>query len=153
MFRLAMRSGVALLLVSITSHASLVQAKSPSPIWGVYSDVRYIREADDLVGTQIELIDGDRPSVIFTICEGECRSGKAWPLSIDGDEVRFSVQDSLIAEGETAPGPPTDYVGKRSGSKIVLKRSDFPDDISTLKKLRKPRPFETALLGCHQEHC
>lgn len=126
MHRLAMRPILAsLLLLSMMSDAGSVSAKPASPIWGVYSDVRYIREADDLVGIQIELIDSETPSVIFTICEGECRGGKAWPLSITGDELRFSVQDSLIAEGETTPGPPTRYVGKLSGTKIVLKSVDF----------------------------
>jgi hypothetical protein len=154
MYRLAMRPILASLLVLfMMSDAGVVSAKSTPPIWGVYGDVRYIKEADDLVGIQIELIDGETPSVIFTICEGECRGGKAWPLVITGDELRFRVQDSLIAVGETAPGPPTEYVGKWSGTKIVLKSADFPDEVSTLKKARKPRPFETALLGCHRERC
>jgi hypothetical protein len=150
----AMRLMCASLLATFAiCDATDAWAKAPQPIWGVYSDVHYIKEADDLVGLQIELVEGPVPSVIMTICEGECRGGKPWPLVIEGNQLRFSVQDSLIAEGEQTPRPPVLYRGTISRSKIILTSADLPEFNETLKRLRRPRPFETALLGCHRERC
>jgi hypothetical protein len=58
---------------------------------GVWSSVRYIAEAGDDLGMEVEIIDKPQPVAVVTICEGSCYGGKAWPVVIQGDRVSFSV--------------------------------------------------------------
>jgi hypothetical protein len=125
--------------VLLTSSAVLAApATASTDPSGVYSSVRYIPEAGDLLGMKVEVRTKPRPVVVVTICEGECQGGRTWPAVIRGRQISFSVVERLSdGQGERARRLTLSFVGRLEGHVLVVRQlgaGDVPDE--RLKRIR-----------------
>ena len=122
---------------------------------GVWSSVRYVAEAGDDLGMEVEIIDKPQPIAVVTICEGACYGGKAWPAVIQGDKITFSVLQSLVDQnGKHVTPLKMTFVGQLKGRTLSVQMpngSDVPED--RLKRVANPKPNQTAKLGCGKAVC
>ena len=122
---------------------------------GVYSSVRYVEEAGDDLGMEIEVITKPQPVAVVTICEGQCSGGKTWPVVIDGRKISFSVVEALKnQDGKSAKPLTLNFVGQLEGNVLVVNMpdaSDVPEE--RLKRVANPAPGQTARLGCNATAC
>ena len=132
--------------VSSAGHVAPAAA-SPDPS-RVYSSVRYIEEAGDDVGMEVEVITKPRPAAVVTICEGECWGGRTWPPVITGRQISFSVVEKLTDwHGKPAKLLTLNFVGRFEGDALIIKnRVDVPTE--RLRRVVDPIPGQTAQLGC-----
>jgi len=137
-----------------TSATSGAPATS-SDLSGVYSSVRYVEEAGDDLGMEIEVITTPQPVAVVTICEGQCWGGKTWPVVIDGRKISFSVVEELKDQDGKPSKPLTlNFVGELRGDVLVVHKrdaSDVPEE--RLKRVANPPPGQTARLGCNAAAC
>ncbi|NEX94860.1 hypothetical protein [Caulobacter sp. 17J65-9] len=132
------------------------EAEAAASAWrsGVYSDVSLHEETGDLLGMEIELHVGPRPSVVVATCEGQCYGGKTWPATITDREIRFTVQDSWDdQDGKPVPGDPIHYVGRLEGDVVVLTSPDLADLDERLARMEAPAPGRTVRLACGDVAC
>ena len=122
---------------------------------GVYSSVRYVEEAGDDLGMEIEVITKPQPVVVVTICEGQCWGGKTWPAVIDDRKITFSVVEALKnQDGKTAKPLTLNFAGRLEGNVLVVNMpdaSDVPEE--RLERVTNPTPGQTARLGCNATAC
>jgi len=79
-----------------------------APLAGRYSNVRYIAEADDYVGLNLEIGPGSAPSVSYELCEGWCNGPHSFPARVADGVLRFTVREDLF-DAEGKPVAPTVY--------------------------------------------
>jgi len=122
---------------------------------GVWSSVRYVAEAGDDLGMEVEIIDKPQPVAVVTICEGSCYGGKTWPAVIRGNKISFSVSEALVDQnGEPAKPLKMSFVGQLTGRTLSLRmdgESDAPEE--RLQRVAHPKPNQTAKLGCGKARC
>jgi hypothetical protein len=135
--------------------ASSVASATSAKLNGVYSSVRYVEEAGDVLGMEIEVRTTSQPIAVVTICEGQCRGGKVWPIAVDGHQLRFSVTEKLVDQnGNPAASQTLKFVGRLESDILVLRISDAPDvPEERLKRVPNPVPGQTARLGCNATAC
>lgn len=140
-----MRLLVLIAIVGLSAAASPVASKA---LVGVYSSVRIHPETGDLIGDEIEFLSGPRLRAVVTICEGDCWGGKAWPVTVTGNRITIPVQMQGLVDqdGHPVKDEPRPLSGR-------LRGEDLRIDGETLKRLRRPRPHQTAILGCGKPSC
>ncbi|TWB47160.1 hypothetical protein [Nitrospirillum viridazoti] len=123
---------------------------------GVYSHVVYSEETGDLLGMEVEVRGGPKPSIVVSVCEGACWGGKTWPLTVEGNRLSFTVEEEL-ADRYGKPTPPLilHYIAVRKGAVLVVTSpdGDIPGWKETLKRVPHPKPGQTARLGCGDTSC
>lgn len=137
-----MNHGVALsaliLSVSLVSHA---YAADP-PGAGRYSNVRYIPEADDYVGLNLEISPGPKPTVSYELCEGWCNGALNVPAENRDGMIRFTVRDEL-QDQDGKPMPPHVYrvearlVRTPFGRRLLVTSPDDRDFHEVLKPMMR----------------
>ena len=117
--------------------------------------MRYVEEAGDDLGMEIEVITKPQPVVVVTICEGQCWGGKTWPAVIDDRKITFSVVEALKnQDGKTAKPLTLNFAGRLEGNVLVVNMpdaSDVPEE--RLERVTNPTPGQTARLGCNATAC
>ena len=133
------------LLIAVAACATVAGAPSS----GTFGDVRMSAETGDQGGFQMETrLDGPKPSVVFTTCEGGCYGGESWPVAISGDVMTFSVVDDWYAgDGELAEQDTTRYVARWSGDGWLLTSPDSPGLNARLRRLPDAAPGDTEELA------
>jgi len=151
---MGVRLAVAAMLIVAMACAGF-QTEAATPIHsGVYQSLRYVEESGDLLGLEVEVRAGLHPSIVVTDCEGCCCCGKAWPLIANGGRLDFTVTDDLVDQaGRPLRGKPIRYVGLVRGTTIILTSPDLDGFRETLKKVRHPKPDQTARLACEGSGC
>jgi hypothetical protein len=131
----------------------VASATSSKDISGVYSSVRYIKEAGDDLGMEIDVVTKPQPSAVVTICEGQCAGGKLWPVIITGRKIEFSVVEDLVdQDGKPVEPLKMSFVGRFSGNTLFLKQVGVGLS-EKLHRVAHPVPNQTARLGCGAERC
>jgi hypothetical protein len=91
--------GAAFASILAALAATGVAAKAITP--GVYGDVRYIEEAGDLLGMELELFGGgDNAHVEFVVCEGECSEVFREQVRLTPDGFRFHYFQHRVGRAE-----------------------------------------------------
>jgi hypothetical protein len=150
-FILAVMGGFA---VAVSSAAQGAPPQSTGPS-GVYSSVRYVEEAGDDLGMEVEVITKPHAAAVVTICEGQCSGGRTWPAVITGHTISFSVVEKLTdQDGNPAKTLTLKFVGQLKGDVLVMHMLDAPDvPDERLKRVANPTPGQTARLGCNATAC
>jgi hypothetical protein len=156
--RLASRLSASPTSSTSTPRAPAAESGAPATstdLSGVYSSVRYVEEAGDDLGMEIEVIAKPQPVVVVTICEGSCRGGKIWPATIDGPKISFSVVEQLNdQDGKPAKPVTLNFVGRLEGDVLVVHMPGAPDvHEERLQRVINPEPGQTARLGCDATAC
>lgn len=134
------------------SAVQVMPALAATDLAGTYSSVRYVREAGDDLGMEVEVRTKPQPTVVVTICEGGCWGGKTWPAVITDRQISFSVLEELVdQDGRPATPQRLSFVGRFEGGTLVLEQSGVPPE--RLKRVARPTPGQTARLGCSATAC
>jgi len=122
---------------------------------GVYDDIKYIEEAGDVVGIAVDFRPGGAsPTIVVTICEGECRGGKAWPVKIDGRRIAFTVIEDLIDQDGKQSQEANHYHGLfRADGALVITLDGTSDVHDVLRRVRRPAPHQVEQAGCGKDRC
>jgi len=147
-------AGVAMLVAAVTpAHAA--PAKDVNPLAGIYSSVRVIQEAGDVLGMEVDFRPGPPPTVIVVDCEGECTGGKAWPVKVDGRTLTFTMcEESIEMPSHKKSCPPMTYVGQfRADGALVLTMPGNRDVHEVLRRVRHTRPHQVEQDGCGHDNC
>jgi hypothetical protein len=141
-----------LIALSVTAEPVLA---ATAHFAGVWSSVRYVAEAGDDLGMEVEIINNPQPVAVVTICEGSCYGGKAWPAVIQGDKITFSVLQDLVGRnGKPVKPLKMSFVGQLKEQILsvrMLNEQDVPEE--RLKRVAHPKPSQTAKLGCGKATC
>jgi hypothetical protein len=104
----------------------------PAPrvsIEGIYSDLHYIEEAGDLLGTELKIVKvGDRYKGSLVIAEGEPSKEIPVDIKVSGAQIRFSIPE----EG----GYPGEFQGE-IGKHFLTGEFRFTNGGSSKVKLRR----------------
>ena len=151
---------IALALTFLVAIISLPLAAGPalvaiSHFAGVWSSVRYVAEAGDDLGMEVEIDDEPQPVAFVTLCEGACSGGKAWPAIIHDNTITFSVSEALFGPNGEAQEPlKLTFVGRLIGHTLAVRQLNAPDvPEEMLKRVAHPKPRETQKLGCGKASC
>jgi hypothetical protein len=112
---------------------STVQSQSPGSIEGVYSDLHYVAEAGDLLGTELKITkDGTSYKGFLQIAEGAPSRVMPVNIEVQGSEIRFSVAED------------TDYAGKfigKIGTQFLVGEFRFKGGGTNKVKLRRGKSY------------
>ena len=126
-----MRNTLALLAALFLALATPSQAAKPKPLRpsGLYTNLRYIEEAGDLLGMELLVVPAgpNHWTAFVQISEGGEPYTVLVPFQVEGDKVEFT----LPAEGEF---PNEHFAGRLYENKLVLHWSH--GDVETLKRGR-----------------
>ena len=135
------RHAILLALVSL----SAVPAWSQAPP-GVYRNVRIHQETGDILGSEVEIRPGPPATAVVTLCEGgDCRGGKIWPVATRGDHIEITVDQDF--------GPQITLVGRFRHGALWLEMAGDPSSREVLRRVRSPKPGQTAKLACGRSVC
>ncbi|TZG28045.1 hypothetical protein [Sphingomonas montanisoli] len=129
----------------ISSIAALVAmlvpaAAMPAPLRsGIYSSVKHIPEADDLVGNEIELhLDSPKTWAEFVMCEGWCNSTYRVDLVRTGESFSFDFDQPLYnPDGKAAPSLHFYVTGRMRGNRLLLTFNGERDSEDRLKLVKR----------------
>lgn len=141
--------------VAPSSKVSSPHVPAPSR-GGVYENVRYIEEAGDVLGTAVDYRAGLSPHILVTLCEGECRGGKTWPVTVRGDNIYFTVCDGPWVDQDNVPVPctPLVYTGAfRADGSLKLTVAGYEEQKEILHRVSDPKPHWVEQLGCNANSC
>jgi len=146
------RFSLLIAVMALSATAWPIAAQTPA---GVYSSVRVHPETGDVLGDEIEFRPGHKLTAVVTICEGSCWGGKVWPVTVTGDRIDVPVlmQGLVDQAGRPAKDRPLALVGHFRGGSLRLEAQGEPSSRETLKRLRRPRPNQTAMLACGKPNC
>ena len=131
------------LVISLTfaslAQAAVAQAVEP----GRYSNVRYIPEAGDYVGLNLEILPGSSPKVGYELCEGWCNGAHEFAAEFADGVVRFTVREEVFDADGKAADPWVYRVEVRPkrtalGRRLLVTSPDLPELHEVLKPV-KPR--------------
>ena len=131
--------------MKIASIAALVVMLVPSLVVaaplrsGIYSSVRHIPEADDLVGNEIELhLEGAKLWAEFVMCEGWCNSTYRVDLVRTGEGFSFDFDEPLYnPDGKSAPSLRYHVTGQMRGSQLVLTFNGERESVDRLRPVKR----------------
>lgn len=103
---------------------------------GIYGDVRDIREAGDLVGSEIEIHDGPQHVIEMTLCEGACGPIVRTTYAVEQSAIRFTYRQPLANGDGTAARDLVIHLHARPNGK-ALKLEGLEGGPATLKRLTK----------------
>ncbi|MBN9319362.1 MAG: hypothetical protein J0I28_06735 [Caulobacterales bacterium] len=109
---------------------------------GPYSDVRYIAEADDYVGTNLEILPESLPKVRYELCEGWCNGATVYPATLEYGVLRFTVRDAVF-NGDGSPATPFVYrvevrpIRTIFGRRLLVSSPDLEEMRARLKPVRR----------------
>ncbi len=107
---------------------------------GVYSSLRYNKEAGDLLGMAIEMHAASPAYVVVLVDEGDCPGRKNWPLTIVGNRLSFAVTYEAVDQSHhPVTLKPIRFVGVLNGSTIILTSPDTPEIRERLRRVRDPK--------------
>ncbi|CAN5120565.1 hypothetical protein BH11PSE2_BH11PSE2_14640 [soil metagenome] len=89
------RCSIAMAILALASSAT--SAPSRVQITGIYSDLRYIKEAGDLVGTEVFIVNGGTV-VYLQEAEGSPTDPVVAPSELNGNRITFSVPGSRFGD-------------------------------------------------------
>lgn len=123
-------------LVAMLGPSALIAAPLRS---GIYSSVKHIPEADDLVGNEIELhLDDPKPWAEFVMCEGWCNSTYRVGLVRIGEGFAFDFDQPLYnPDGKSAPSLHFHVTGEMRGSRLLLTFNGERDSEDRLKLVNR----------------
>jgi hypothetical protein len=125
---------VALLVLVSFIPMSAYAARLPA---SAYSDVRYIAEADDLVGMELRLHRGPNPGIDFVLCEGGCYDQVYLPITPTANGFTFVYRQKTRDEhGQPAADNVMRFTATYRGKDIIVRMKGAPED--RLKLLRHP---------------
>ncbi len=144
--------------MAVACAATMTTAAQAAPadtLGGVYSSVRYIEEAGDVLGMEVDLRPGPSPAIVVTDCEGGCSGGKVWPVKIDGRTIRFTIcEEGVEMPSHKKSCPPMTFVGRfRADGALVLTMPGNSDVHEVLRRVRHPRPHQVEQDGCGKDQC
>jgi hypothetical protein len=119
---------------------SIAQQRPQIPrVTGFFSDMHYIQDAGDVVGTEIWIVYA-RGQYWATVqeAEGEPDPPVIVPLEVSGlSKIKFTITTHLIfGDGKPAPDSVTRYEGTVSKSGLLLSTPEASGSTSTLLKRR-----------------
>ena len=131
--------------MKIVGIAALVAMLVPSAVIavplrsGIYSSVRHIPEADDLVGNEIELhLDASKPWAEFVTCEGWCNSTYRVDLVRTGAGFSFDFDQPLYnPDGKSAPSLHFHVTGEMRWSRLLLTFNGERDSADRLRPVKQ----------------
>jgi len=126
--RLRIGAGILLLLATMGSSA-----QKPPHVTGFFSDMAYIPEAGDVLGTEVWIVyAGDHYYATVQIAEGWPEPPVVGPVTVSGRTVRFPAPEHAVDQDGTpvkdttlnfvGPVTPTRLAGEVNSHKINLKR-------------------------------
>ncbi|RVT94843.1 hypothetical protein [Sphingomonas crocodyli] len=129
----------------IAGIAALVAMLIPSVVIaaplrsGIYSSVRHIPDADDLVGNEIELhLDDPEPWAEFVMCEGWCNSTYIVDVARASDGFSFDFDQPLYnPDGKSAPSLHFHVTGEMRGSRLLLIFNRDRESADRLKMVKR----------------
>lgn len=138
--RRVMSRATTLVAIALLS-ASAGSANAEPPWTGKYSNLRYISEADDYVGLNLEISVDPTPRVRYELCEGWCNGALEFPAEINGGVLRFVVRQDLVDQ-DGKPAAPVVYRAEARflrtlrGRRLVVTSPDQPAYREVLARLR-----------------
>ncbi len=107
-----------LFLLSFSSSAAQHQPR----VTGFFTDMAYIPEAGDVVGTEVWIVYArDRHYAAVQDAQGEPDPPVVVPVAVSGSQVKFSTRKPrLYQDGRPAPDEVTDYVGTVTKTGLLL---------------------------------
>jgi hypothetical protein len=107
-----------LFLLSFSSSAAQHQPR----VTGFFTDMAYIPEAGDVVGTEVWIVYArDRYYAAVQDAQGEPDPPVVVPVAVSGSQVKFSTRKPrLYQDGRPAPDEVTDYVGTVTKTGLLL---------------------------------
>jgi hypothetical protein len=124
--------------------AACAHAPQGPPPPGAYSNLRYIAEAGDYIGTNLKILgDGPTRTVDYELCEGWCNGSRKFPAAVRGDTLTFTARQDVV-NGRGEPAAPWIYrvvVGWRRtllGVRLIVTTPDQPSQAPEV--LRPVRP-------------
>jgi hypothetical protein len=112
-----------LILFAIVPNRDLAGAEVR--LTGIYSDLRYIDEAGDLLGYEVMIVAShDGLVAVVQVSEGYPARPEVVPLKVKGAEIEFVLQDGLQFSGKvTQRGLSGSFKSPLGGTaKVFLKR-------------------------------
>jgi len=131
--------GTALALTALAAPSAL---GAPAGRVEMYTNLKYIAEADDYVGLNLRIRRGITPSVDYELCEGWCNGSLRFPATIEGSTIRFTVRQPLWNE-KGQPAEPTVYrvVARKVQTKRGLRMVVTSPDQQGFREVLKPTRF------------
>ena len=137
-----MNRGLALVAHLLAATLASCAHAATLPGAGRYSSVRYIPEADDYLGLNLEILPGPGPEVRYELCEGWCNGALKFPAEITKGTIRFTVREEL-KDQDGNPLPPHVYrvearlVRTPLGRRLVVTSPDDREFHEVLKPVRR----------------
>ncbi|MCU1261694.1 MAG: hypothetical protein JWO80_4579 [Bryobacterales bacterium] len=100
-------------LFLVATSSSGAQEREPS-VTGFFTDMRYVRESGDLVGTEVWIMKagGGRYYAAVQDAEGGPRIPVVVPVEVSGSRITFTIKEHLVDQDGR---PATDLVIKYDG--------------------------------------
>jgi hypothetical protein len=100
-------AGILLLLATFGS-----KAQQQPRVTGFFSDMHYIPEAGDVIGTEVWIVYAGRYYATVQIAEGSPAPPVVVPVEVSGSKVSFTVTQHLVDRyGKPAPDFVTNFEG------------------------------------------
>ena len=107
------------------------RAQQQPRVTGFFSDMRYIPDVGDVIGTEVWIVyGGHRYYATVQVAEGAPSAPVVVPVEVSGSKVRFTIKQPLVSQdGKPAPDAVTNFNGTITKAGLAL-------DSGTLLKRR-----------------
>src|SRR3954470_11354985 len=104
-------------------------AQQQAKVTGFFSNMRFVREAGDVLGMEVWIVDGGSYYACVQIAQGAPQPPSCVPAQVSGSKITFSIRQRLVDQnGKPVP----DFVAKFSGN--VMKDALRLDGGEVLKR-------------------